>query len=62
MAQKLHLNIDQETFERLAEIAIAERRPIGWQAELLLTTAVAQWWTPSLQDYQSEGEPAGVQD
>jgi hypothetical protein len=54
MTQKIWLDLDQESFERLAAIAIEERRPIGWQAELLLRRAIANWCTPSLVQIPSE--------
>jgi len=37
---KLRLDIDQETYERLVKRAVAERRPIDWQAEVTLRRAV----------------------
>jgi hypothetical protein len=43
VSQKLRLDIDDESFERLIAIAIAERRPLGWQAEVLLLQAIGQW-------------------
>ena len=36
----LKLDLDQETYERLVEEAVAERRPIVWQAEVALRQAV----------------------
>jgi hypothetical protein len=39
MAQ-LRLDLDQETFERLVEVALQERRPVVWQAEVLLRQAL----------------------
>jgi hypothetical protein len=36
----LRLKPDRETYDRLIEIATAERRPVGWQAEVLLRRAV----------------------
>jgi hypothetical protein len=48
VSQRLRLDIDDESFERLAAIAIAERRPIGWQAEVLLLQAIGRWPVPSL--------------
>ena len=35
----LKLDIDGETYERLVEEAVAERRPIVWQAEVALRRA-----------------------
>ena len=37
---RLRLDVDQETYERLVERAVAERRPIDWQAEVTLRRAV----------------------
>lgn len=37
---RLQLDVDQETYVRLAESAVAERRPVGWQAEVLLRRAL----------------------
>jgi hypothetical protein len=36
----IRLDLDAETFKRLAEIAVDERRPIPWQAEVLLQRAM----------------------
>jgi hypothetical protein len=36
----LTLNLDGETFERLLEVALRERRPVPWQAEVLLRQAL----------------------
>ena len=33
---KLHLDLDRETFEALASEALAQRRPVVFQAEVLL--------------------------
>ena len=35
----IKLDLDQETYERLVEDAVAERRPIVWQAEVALRRA-----------------------
>lgn len=43
---KLKLEITQATYEQLIEIAFRERRPTCWQAEVLLTQAVAQHADP----------------
>jgi hypothetical protein len=40
MAQ-LRLDVDPETYERLAAASVAERRPIPWQAEVILKRALA---------------------
>jgi hypothetical protein len=36
----LRLDIDADTYTRLVERAVAERRPINWQAEVELRRAV----------------------
>jgi hypothetical protein len=36
----LTLNLDGETFDRLLEVALRERRPVPWQAEVLLRQAL----------------------
>lgn len=36
----LKLDIDAETYERLVEAAVSERRPIVWQAEVTLRRAL----------------------
>jgi hypothetical protein len=40
MAQ-LRIDVDPETYERLAAASVAERRPIRWQAEVILRRALA---------------------
>jgi hypothetical protein len=60
MSEKLRLELDAETFRRLMEIAVAERRPIGWQAEVLLSKAVAEYGSPALRPEPLEVESAGV--
>ena len=34
------IELDQQTYEYLVAVAIRERRPTQWQAEMLLKTAV----------------------
>jgi len=36
----LRLDIDQETYARIVDQAVSERRPIDWQAEVTLRRAV----------------------
>jgi len=48
MPERLRLDIDSKTYERLREIAISQRRPIGLQAEWMLIHAVAEYWSPGL--------------
>ncbi len=47
---KIRLDIDTETAERLVEAAVAERRPIAMQAEVLLRRALGlpdERWEPT---------------
>ena len=44
----LKLDLDQETYERLVEEAVAERRPIVWQAEVTLRRAVGLPFPPQV--------------
>ena len=37
----IKVDIDPESFRRLSELAVEERRPIPWQAEVLLIRAIA---------------------
>ncbi len=37
---KIKLDLDTETFTRLTDAAMAERRPIAWQAEIMLRRAL----------------------
>jgi hypothetical protein len=39
----IQIDLDTKTFNRLAQIAVEERRPIPWQAEVLLLTAIGRW-------------------
>ena len=57
---KIRLDLDQESFERLAEIAVAERRPIGWQAEVLLRRAISDWFSPAIRGEPAADSPAGM--
>jgi hypothetical protein len=51
--------LDQDTFERLTDIAIAERRPIPWQAEVVLRQALCSTERPiRTQDANEETHPA----
>jgi hypothetical protein len=36
------VTLDQDTWERLVAVAVRERRPIAWQAEVLLIKAIYQ--------------------
>lgn len=44
---KLRLDPDRETYDRLVEIADVQRRPVGWQAEVLLRQAVGLPFPPA---------------
>ncbi len=37
---RLRLDIDQETHDRLLQTALVEKRPIHWQAEVILRRAL----------------------
>jgi hypothetical protein len=37
----IRVELDTESFRRLTELAVEERRPIPWQAEILLLRALA---------------------
>jgi hypothetical protein len=45
---RIRLDIRQESYERLVEIAVAERRPPDWQAEWLLMKAIDEYFLPML--------------
>jgi hypothetical protein len=48
MVQRLRLDISDDRWERLMEIAVAERRPVSWQAEVLLMRAIDEYFVPML--------------
>ena len=37
----IKIDLDPDSFRRLSELAVEERRPIPWQAEVLLIRALA---------------------
>jgi len=37
---RLHIELDRQALQRLIEVAVAERRPITWQAEVLIRRAL----------------------
>ncbi len=39
----IRIELDTSSFNKLAEIAVEERRPIPWQAEVLLLKALGAW-------------------
>jgi hypothetical protein len=62
MSEGLRLTIDSESYKRLVEIAVSQRRPIGWQAEVMLIKAIAEWYTPALTMDRAEVESAGMRE
>jgi hypothetical protein len=48
MSQRLRLDIPDESWDQLQDIAIAERRPLAWQAEVLLIKAIHEHHSPML--------------
>jgi hypothetical protein len=65
---RIKLELDERTTSRLVEIALAEKRPVAWQLEILVQQAIAQWHTPVLRTDLSglntalEAEPVGMRD
>jgi len=60
----IRLDLDAETFGRLADIAIEERRPIPWRAEVLLLRALGLPAPPpfprvDVEAAETEGAPHG---
>jgi hypothetical protein len=53
----LKLEIDVESFNRLAEMAVHERRPISLQAEVLLLQALGRWPVPDAHATSTEASP-----
>jgi hypothetical protein len=45
MAQ-LKISLDPESLKRLTEMAVSERRPIVFQAEVLLLKSLGRWPVP----------------
>jgi hypothetical protein len=41
----MKVDIPMEKWERLAEIAVQQRRPVAWQAEVILIAAIDAWPT-----------------
>jgi hypothetical protein len=44
---RLKLELDPETTEKLVAVAVLEKRPPAWQAEVLLRTALGLPFPPS---------------
>jgi len=53
---RLRLEIREESWKRLMQIAVAERRPIDWQAEVILMQAIDEIFLPRLQPNEAETE------
>jgi hypothetical protein len=43
----IYIELDIASFKKLAGIAVQERRPIPWQAEVLLLKVLGGWPMPS---------------
>ena len=43
---RLKLEISEESYLQLLEIAVSERRPAHWQAEVILEQAIAHYVVP----------------
>jgi hypothetical protein len=46
----IKLELDTESFNKLMEIAVEERRPIRWQVEVLVLKALGRWPLPASED------------
>jgi hypothetical protein len=59
----LKLELDVDSFTRLAEIAVNERRPIPLQAEVLLLKAIGRWPVPDYPTHAAGGRatPGGAE-
>ena len=56
----IKLDLDQETYARLAEQAVAERRPVDWQAEVALRRALGLPFPHVDDGDRAGGQPVGV--
>jgi len=54
----LRLKPDRETYDRLVEIAGVQRRPVGWQAEVLLRQAVGLPFPPVTEQWSTDAPVA----
>jgi hypothetical protein len=65
MATRLRLELDPESFGRLMQAAVAERRSADWQAEVILRRALGTWEEPrtgyAVPDLPSIPKPATVE-
>jgi hypothetical protein len=59
---RIKLELDEHTTHRLVEIALAEKRPLSWQLEILVQQAVASYGLPMLRPEPCKGKPTEVQD
>jgi hypothetical protein len=57
---RLRLDIPEDRYERLMEIAVQERRPVDWQAEVLLMQAISEYFLPMLRPEPREVPSAGI--
>jgi hypothetical protein len=62
MSERLRIDIDSESYRRLRELAVMERRPIGWQAEWMLIQAIQERWSPGLRPELLGPEMVGVEE
>lgn len=53
---RIRLELDNETTERLIERAADERRPVSWQAEVMLRRALGLPFPR--REWEEQGEPA----
>jgi hypothetical protein len=53
----LRLTPDRETYDRLVEMADVQRRPVGWQAEVLLRQAVGLPFPPTTDHRSTDRQP-----
>ena len=51
---RLKLELDTETAEKLAESAVVEKRPLAWQAEVLLRRSLGLPFPPEKQPERKE--------
>ena len=57
---RLRLDISEDRYDQLMEIAVQERRPVDWQAEVLLMQAIAEHFLPMLRHDPLEVEPGSA--
>jgi hypothetical protein len=43
MVTRVRLELDSETYGKLMRVAVAEKRPADWQAEVILRRALGTW-------------------